>query len=135
MNKSKAVIIIESVTILILLLIIGLNSINTNEQNIIRSEEISPNQKYKVVVYQKGDPVFPFGPVTFEVSLQKYNNKTDPTEEKSFTEINTFFVNVSDDGKSGDFKTEWSPQYFKITFLGDEQLPHTIMIPLNENIY
>lgn len=88
-----------------------------------------------MVIYQKGEPVFPFGPVTFEVSLQKSENKLNTKGGFVFKETNTFFVDVYDDGRLGDFKTEWDTQYFKITFCGEEQSPNTIIIPLNESIY
>ncbi len=124
MKKYKLVIAIESVLVILLLAMILIGKFNNDNARVIKAEEYSNNEIFKLTVFQVGYPAFPFGDVEYEVWVQKNN------ADSQYYTISEFSVNVSDDGGVGDFETEWLDDVLKITFEGSEQNPNTIIVPL-----
>lgn len=102
--KIGTVLLITETIILLLIFLLGclLFKANQEETEVYRQSSEDGNQT--VVIYEVGEPDWPFGRAHYQI----YG----PSD---------FYVDVSDDGGSGEFTVEWEENSVIITFSGSEQ--------------
>lgn len=129
MRKYKIALIIESVVLVLMVFAIvfavGIEFLFNKSGSEVEEKykENSPDGRYVLVVNEIGEPIWPFGPMQYEVRLTSLNNKSNEGSA-------AFKTWVFDDGGRGSFSVKWEKGQAVITFDGEEQSEAVFALPL-----